>query len=190
MKGILEQDGSTEAGMPGGMPSDMPGKNAQVDTGLQEQMDALTANGLRMIHNPKLSDSLIKNIIEAEDPVDAVADMTVSIIERIESDARQNKITPDFGVLATTANVLMGEIIKLAETGGLPPMSDEDKYRAYSVAVSKYIDEAVKNGKITPEQLQEMSEQLKQTPEGQQIMSMGLEQGSAPPAPKMEQGGM
>jgi hypothetical protein len=192
MKGILEQPQKTApAPQPGGMlskpaapaaeqPAENPVPDVAVDPKLQEQMDILTANGIRMIHNKKLSGSLIKSITNAEDPVDAIADSTVAIIDRIEASAKQNNLTPDFGVLAQSANILMGEIIQIAELSGVPPLSDEDKYRAYSLAVSKYIDDAVKAGRITTEQLQQMADQAKQTPEGQKIMAQaGMDQGAS-----------
>jgi hypothetical protein len=186
MNGLLEQPQKT---IPGGMPSkptpeqsaENPAPNVAVDPKLQEQMDIITANGIRMIHSQKLSASLIKSITSAEDPVDAIADSTVAVIDRLESSAKQKNMAPDFGVLAQSANVLMGEIIQIAEIAGMEPLSDEDKYRAYSLAVSKYIDDAMKSGKISNEQLLEMAEQAKQTPEGQKIMQ-AVEPGPTPEA--------
>jgi hypothetical protein len=186
MNGLLEQPQKT---IPGGMPSkptpeqsaENPAPNVAVDPKLQEQMDIITANGIRMIHSQKLSASLIKSITSAEDPVDAIADSTVAVIDRLESSAKQKNMAPDFGVLAQSANVLMGEIIQIAEIAGMELLSDEDKYRAYSLAVSKYIDDAMKSGKISNEQLLEMAEQAKQTPEGQKIMQ-AVEPGPTPEA--------
>jgi hypothetical protein len=188
MKGILEQpQGNVNQDN-----AQTVASGATMDPKLQEQMDAITANGLRMIHSKTVTDNLVKSIDNADDPVDAIANFTVMIIDRIESSAKQNNMTPDFGVLAQSANVLMGEIIQIAELSGIAKLSDEDKYRAYSLAVSKYIDDAVNTGKISKEQLQQMAEEAKQTPEGRQIMQasgdMGMEmgvntQGGQPPAP-------
>lgn len=198
MTGILEQGQQIPpAEQPGAQPQAIPGgqttaaPDVPVDPQLQEQMDVLTANGLRMIHKPSVSDGLIKRITTADDPVMAIADSTLDIVNRLEASAKQNNMEPDFGVLAQSANVLMGEIIEIAQIGGLPPLNDEEKYKAFSLAVSKYIDEAVKSGKLTSEQLQEMSQEAQQTPEGQSIMQASEQMAGGPPqgakAPGMPQ---
>src|SRR3990172_3485741 len=181
MKGILEQPQEkvpTQARADEvSSGAERPAPDVAVNTKLQDELDAITANGVRTIHNKKVTDDLIKGITNAPDPVDAIAHATLTIIERVESSARQNNIMPDFESVAESVNILMGEIIQIVEIAGLPPLSDEDKYRAYSLAVSKYIGDAVESGKMSPEQLQQMAEEMKQTPEGQKIMQASGEVG-------------
>ena len=169
----------------------------QVDPKHQEQYDLFVANGITIIHNEKTSDMLIKQILKAEDKVEAVANATLNVVRKLEDSATANKIKLSENVLMHGANVLMGEIIAIAEAAGMEPMPDEEKEHAYSLATSKYIDAAVKTGKITPEQLQQMGEQAKQTPDGQKIVQQQSEgqpatseqAPQAPPArPVMEQG--
>ena len=169
----------------------------QVDPKNQEQHDIFVANGITIIHNEKTSDMLIKQITKAEDKVEAVANATLNVVRKLEDSALANKIKLANEVLIYGANELMGEIIAIAEAAGMEPMTDEEKEHAYSLATSKYIDAAVKTGKITPEQLQQMGEQAKQTPDGQKIVqqqsegqpAMSEQAPPAPPAqPVMEQG--
>ena len=140
------------------------------DPAAQEQLDMFVANGVKMIHNPKLSDSIIDKILNAEDAPDAIAEATLGVVERIETGAKQSGTQLTDDTLVAGANELMGEIISMAETAGLEKLSEEDRYRAYSVAVSKYLDGAVKSGKMTTEHLATMSEQAKATPQGQEIV--------------------
>jgi len=67
--------------------------------------------------------------------------------------------------------VLMGEIISIAEIAGAEPLSEEERYKAFSLAVSKYLSNAVKTGRISPDQLQQMKQQAMQSPQGQEIVN-------------------
>ena len=142
-----------------------------VDPQTQETFDAFVANGMKIIHNDKASDGILKTIADADDPVKAIADATLNVVERLEQSGGESGMNFDPSVLMQGANVLMGEIIMSAEMVGLKPLSDEEKYMAYSLAVSKYIDGAVKSGKMTQEQLGQMSQQAQQSPEGQKIVA-------------------
>ena len=169
-------NGLLERGMPPEQPAPEmqapvaePTQDQAPDPKVQEHLDMFLANGINMIHDDKMDDT-IKGIVDSEDPVTAISNMTLMIVSRLEGDMERRNIELPLEYVGAAADSLMGEIIQVAEMSGLEPLTDEEKYTAYSIAVSKYIDQAVKEGKITTEQLQRMAEQAKQTPEGQKIM--------------------
>lgn len=159
MNGLLQQQGQ------------------QVDPKMQEQFDIYIANGINIIHEPKISDALLKQIQSNPDPIDAIAQATLSVIARLEDSAASNGIKIDDSVKISGANHLMGEIMNLAEKAGIKPLMEEQRYQAFSLAVSMYLDDAVKSGKMSKEQLAQMSQEAQQTPEGQDIAAQ-MQQGA------------
>jgi len=165
-------------------------QEGQADPKMQDNIDMFLANGIRIVHNKKVSDGFIKQIVGANNPVVAIADATLNVVDRLEGSASENGVgTLPPETLAQVANALMGEIMEMAEIAGLKPLSDDEKYQSFSLAVSKYIDKAVKSGKMSKEELGQMGDQAAQTPEGQKIMQgMGIQgmpsaQGPAQGAP-------
>jgi len=155
------------------------GNTGSVDPAIQEQFDMFMSSGISIIHDKKVSDSLIKQLRISKEPVDSIAQILLGVIRRIENSAESNGIKIDTSVKVSGANQLLGEIINLAETVGMPPLTDEQKYQAFSLAISLYINEAIKSGKMTKEQLMQMAEEAKQTPEGQKITQQ-MQQGGQP----------
>ena len=151
---------------------------------MQNQMDMFLSNGMSIIHSKKVSDGLIKTIKSATgddrqpDPLVGVANATLNVLDRLEASAGEKGVNLPPEYVAEAGNVLMGEIFQIAEAAGLGPFSEQERYKAFSLAVSKYIDQGLKSGKITEEQLQELSAQVEGTPEGQQVMAQA-EQGPA-----------
>lgn len=143
--------------------------SSQVNPKLQEEADIFVANGIKVIHDQKVSDNLIKQIQGSNDPIEGIADATLSVIERLEQSASQNGIQISDAAKIHGSNQLMGEVINIAEIAGVPKLNEEQRYQAFSLAVSKYIGNAVNSGKISKEQLMQMGQEAQATPEGQKI---------------------
>ena len=135
----------------------------------QEQFDIFIANGVNIIHEQKTTDAILNQIQKNPDPVDAIAKATLMVINRLEDSALSNGVKVEDSVKIAGANQLMGEIINLTESAGMKPLVDEQKYQAFSLAVSMYLDRSVKSGKMTKEQLVQMGQEAQQSPEGQEI---------------------
>ena len=190
--GLLNQQAGEQNTVrnPDGIPENQNAMEGQPDPKAQDNIDMFLANGTRIVHNKKVSDGFIKRIVGANNPVIAIADATLNVIDRLESSASERGVgTLQPESLAQVANVLMGEIMEMSEIAGLKPLSDDEKYQSFSLAVSKYIDKAVKSGKMSKEELGQMGDRAAQTPEGQKIMQgMGVQgmpsaQGPAQGAP-------
>jgi hypothetical protein len=155
----------------------------------QKEIDIFVANGIKIVHNPKASDQLISQIVKAAKPVEAIADATIIIVGKLEQSATAAGKKPSLTTLAYGANVIMGEIITSAEAAGMPKLNDEQKYMAFSLAVGKYLEDAVKTGKMTEEEVIQLGKEAEATPLGQKMAAgeteapvPGAEKPAAPPA--------
>ena len=104
--------------------------------------------------------------MQSGDPIQGIAEATVDIVTRIVDSAAKNGIALSDDVLVHGSNILMGEIISMAEAAGMQKMTDEQKSASYELAVSKYLDDSVKSGKVTTDQLAQLGEQAKQNQPG------------------------
>ncbi len=184
MKGLLEQ-----AAVPGMAPTAPTTANPPVTppvaTGTepgsvagdfnQKDMDLFVVNGVKMIHNTKVSDDIIARVIKSENPVVAVADATLLIVGQLEQSAASAGKKISLTTIAYGSNFLMGEIIASAEAAGMKKMDDKTKYQAFSLAMGKYLDEAIKTGKMTKEELIQMGKDAEGTPIGKKMAEVAVQ---------------
>lgn len=153
----------------------------KIDPKIESETTQFIANGMKIVYNEAISKGIIDRIKKTQDPIAGVSDATLNIVDKIERAAAQSgpKVNP--GVVAHGAYRIMEEILELAESTGIPKMTDEEKYQTYSMVVSKYIDDALKTGKMTKEEVMQYAEELKQTKEGQKVsQEMGSPMGQPP----------
>lgn len=152
----------------------------------QKELDIFVANGIKMIHTDKISDSIISMVVDSKDPVTALADATLSIVSRLEqsSEAAGRKVS--YETLVAGANILMGEVIASAEAAGMKKMKKPEKYQAMSLAVAKYLDTAIKTGKMTKEELAQLGEEAANTEIGQKMSQFNGEMPEAAPEEEEE----
>lgn len=137
----------------------------------QKEFDIFLANGIKMVHTENISDRIISAVADSKNPVQAIADVTLNIVSRLEQSAEAKGKKLSFIVLAYGANVLMGEIITIAEAAGMKKLTKPEKYQAMSLATGKYLDNAVKTGKMTKEELAQLGEEAAGTEMGQKILN-------------------
>jgi len=183
MVGILEQAQGTPPAtqppapqVPGAAPPETPG---EITPEIQEALDMFMSNGLNIIHDTKM-EGIIKNAANSEDPITGIADATLMVVSRLEGGMEKAGMDLPLEYIAQAASAFMQDIIEIAVSFGMEPFDEEESYAVYSIVLSKYLDQAVKSGKITPDQLQAMSEEVQATPEGQKIAQAGPQ--GAPPA--------
>jgi len=176
------------------MPNQYPTENAkqvQPSPEQQRQLELFITSGTKIIQSPRMQQSIAQHT-KAQDPLDAIASSVVMVMERLERVAQQNgeKLDPDVELQA--ANVLLGEIIKVYEKSSGQKLSEEQKYQAFSLAISTYLDDAINTGKISKEELAQLADMIKQTPEGrkinEQIQGSGGQPTGQPMQPQANQG--
>jgi hypothetical protein len=167
----------------GKIPEKATGQEKPATPEQERQMGLFVDAGLQIIRGEEVQQNIIGQT-QAEDPVDALAKIVVMVMGRLEDIAQDNgeQIDPDAELHA--ANVLLGEIMSIYEQNGGQKLTDEQRYQSFSLAVSIYLDDAVKTGKITKEELQQLSSMAQQNPTGQKIAA---QMGGGQP-PQMQRG--
>jgi len=147
------------------MPQQPQGMMAQQQQGPQQEVPAQEAhdkfviNGMKILHSPEVSDKIINRIKGSDDTVKVVGESAIDIVMRLEQSAGENQFPITANTIVNGLNAIVGEVITLAEAAGASPLSDEQKYQAYSWALGKYLDQGVKSGKITQEQLVQLGQE-------------------------------
>lgn len=140
------------------------------DKKTQAIFDLFMLNGMEIIYDEKQAQSMLPRVSSGGDPTKAIAELLVDIIVRVVSSARENgkKIPP--GIILHGGNMLFGELLKVLEAAGMEPLTEEQKAAVWQVASSLYIDQAVKSGEMTKEELVALSQEVEQTPEGKKVL--------------------
>jgi len=154
----------------------------------QEAFDKFTVNALNIIHEGKISKSIVDRLKNSDDTVEAIGDVALDITKRIEGGAEGKGMNISANTIVNGLNVVVGELANLAESAGANPLDPEQKYQAYSWALSRYMEDAVSSGKITPQELQQMKASLEQD-EVNEMRSKGQMPEETPEPPQQEQPG-
>ncbi len=173
MVGLLQsnQQGAQEQPVqPQQQQAPQPGTGEQPPGGAQNAFDKLMINALKIIHNEQTTDTILQRIQANPDKTDALGEAGLDIIQRLEESALQNRFEIPLAAGLNGLNVIIGEVANIAQSAGVAEYNEEQKYQAFSWAISNYIDQAVKSGKMTKEELMQAGEQIQQTPEGGEIV--------------------
>ena len=143
----------------------------QMSPKMQKQFDMFVINGLNIIHDDEMAQSILSKVMNQGDPIGAIAELTVNIVLRIIESAEQKGLKLAKDIIVHGGNILMGEIINLAESAGMQKLTQEERLACWQMAVSMFIDTSVKSGKMSKEQLIHEAHVAKDTPEGQKIIA-------------------
>ena len=170
--GILNQGQVNQGQVNQGQFKQVPTNQNQVDqeaNGNQEAFDKFVINGLKILHSSEVTDNIINRVVNAPDKVDAIGEISLDIINRLEQSAGQNNFQVTANTVLNGANVIVGEVINIAEAAGAETLNDEQKYQAFSWTISNYINNAVKTGRISKEQLVQLGQKMASSPGGKAI---------------------
>ena len=113
--------------------------------------------------------------------IDSLGNALAEIVTRVEDEARKYGIKFDFDILIHGAQEILTHLLGMAKVD-----ANEEHVKAIAgFAVGKYIEGAVKAGKIKPEELQQLSQmdkgqQGQPAPQGQEIP------GGVSPSPRQQ----
>ena len=137
----------------------------------EKEMEIFIANGVKLIHQEKISDMIIAQTAKAGDPIESLSNVLLNIVGKLEQSSEESGKQLSYVAMSVGANSLLGEIINIAEIGGMKKLDDQQKYAVYSRAIGKYLDNAVKSGKMTKEELAAMGEDMASSEQGQEIVN-------------------
>lgn len=127
----------------------------------EKQLRALKVNALKLIHSDKTRERILSAFDKADDhPINKISRISTSILNRIEGQARKDGDSIDNAVKIYGGNLIVGEVINLAEAAGkIKPMNDDEKTVALSKAVQDYTNQMIRDGEITREELKKYTNQ-------------------------------
>ena len=136
----------------------------------QDSYDKFVIEGLKILHDDKAMHSIIKSVMSSENKIDAIGESALVVVKKLESSKVGNTFKITANTIVNGLNVIVGEIVNMAESAGLQKLDKEQKYQAFSWAWSNYLKQAVKSGKITQEELQKAGQNMGKTDIGAGIM--------------------
>lgn len=130
----------------------------------QDLYDIFVAQGIKMA--AKIAPS-----IQGKASIDTLGNALFEIVKKVEEGGAKNGIEFDIPVLLHGSNDILGHLIELSGVD----INEEQVKAVVGIAVGRYIQDAVKTGKMTPEQVQQLAQQGQQgmPPQSQQQPSQG-----------------
>lgn len=170
-KGLLQEQpqAQPQQGQPPVQQAQPPKRNpAQRDYNIEplgerdeRQLRALKINAIKLIHSDKTRGRILELFEKTNDhPINKISQVSTSILNRIEQEARKDGDSIDNLVKIYGGNMIVGEVINLVEAAGkIRPMSEDEKTVALSKAVQDYTNQMIKDGEITREELKHYTNQ-------------------------------
>jgi hypothetical protein len=114
----------------------------------QETVEKLSINAVRLIHDPKAKESLLKVITTAEHPIQGVSNAINQILRRLEQqETKDGGKMNDFTRLSTGL-VIASEIMEMSEAAGVTKeFTEDEKQVALGQAVQDYMSEEINTGR-------------------------------------------
>lgn len=124
------------------------GEQSNVSPEEQAAYEQFVANGLKLIFNEQTAPKLIASLQAEGNPVHALANATVMIVQRLEQSAAKagQTISPD--ILMHGGAEIMSNIAELAKAAKIHEFSEEELESASYVAMDLYGDQAMKQGTL------------------------------------------
>ena len=172
-------------------PMEQQGQGQGEEIDQQKAFDKFMVNALKILHTPETTDKILARISKNPESIDAVGETALDIVKRLQTSAVENNFPINANTVMNGLNVIIGEIIEIAEAAGVAEFDVEQKYQAFSWAVSNYIDQAVKTGLISKQELIQLGGQMANSPEGQTLIKAGQAAGLKGPQDQQQgpQGG-
>jgi len=142
-----------------------PDKSAQEQPN-QSLYDIFVAQGIKMA--VATSDKLV-----GKASIEQLGNTLFEIVNKVETEGAKHGINFGLDVILHGSNEILGHIIELSQV----QISEDQIKQAIGIAVGRWVKNAIKTGKMTPEQIQSMGQQAQQS-----MQSMGGGQQPGQPA--------
>lgn len=114
----------------------------------KDEFAQYVARATALIHSEQGREAYI-NVLRGTDPVQKVANVTILVMQRVDSVARSKNIEIQDSVRVLAAKAIVDMVIELGEAAKcFPPMDDDMKEFALSVAVQDYVNAEIKAGRM------------------------------------------
>lgn len=181
----------------GGLMEQKKGGQQQLPPKIQEQLEKFVVKGTRLLHDPKTRPQILQ-MLQSKEPIEATADATIMIVQRLDNMSRKAGIEIEDTVRALGGSALLDQVVEIGETAGIFKMTPEQKQLALSYGVQQYMNGEIQAGRVDPQKLAgDLTQAVKQMPPemvqqmdaqlnkaaGAAPQTGGLPSGAAPTAP-------
>jgi len=126
--------------------------NPQVD---QDGYDIFVAQGYKILNT-------IGEQLKGKASIDQLGSTLFDIVNKIETEGKKNGVEFGLDVILHGSNEILGRMIEIAGV----QITEEQIKSVIGIAVGKYVQDAIKTGKMTTEQLQGLAQQAQQSMPG------------------------
>jgi hypothetical protein len=130
------------------MQSQPQGQIAPSQAKYKDDYDTYVDKATILIHSPQTRELFLKSLGITKDPVQTVADLTVQIMRRVDSAAREHGIEVQDGVKAVAAHTIVDLVCELADAARLFTLKPILLKLTLSVVVQQYMQQEIKAGRI------------------------------------------
>jgi hypothetical protein len=140
---------------PQGQPQGMPQSPQEIDPQIMQAVQQYIAAAMKLIHGEQTRDRVLQVVQSAPNPIVGAAQAGLVVLQRIEKE-----IPADDTVLLSAGNIILGEIMTVAEAAGLHQYSEQDRVQVFQQAVKMFVGKEVASGKRDPQQIAQQLQEL------------------------------
>jgi hypothetical protein len=147
------------------------------DQQLPAEVVQYVSNGMKVIHSPKTRDNIVKQLSVGNNPAAAVANTLFNVLKQLDGTSAQAGSPPSANTVLLASAPLMEQIIEIGEASKSFKISEDGIKEAAGRAVTLYIQDGMKSGKITMNNLQDLYGNYKNQAQAEQASKPVLPQG-------------
>lgn len=121
---------------------------------LKEEIERFVVKGSKLIHSPDTRDEVV-SMLQVKEPIEAVVDVTVGIVQRIDQLSRNEEIELNDVTRAIGGSKIADEVIEVGEASGIFKLDDNQRQLVYAAGTQKYIQGEIEAGRMDPEKLKQ-----------------------------------
>jgi hypothetical protein len=138
----------------------------------QTLYDIFVAQGIRIA-------AQIASRLQGKASIDVLGNALYETVNKIESEGSKHGINFPLSVLLHGSNEILGHLIDVSEA----QIGEEQIKAIIGIGVGKYLENAIKTGKMTPEQIQDLAKQAQQSMPQQQEQTPAMQPQGQPQMP-------
>lgn len=151
----------------------------------QEDFDLFLAKGMQAIHQPKVSERLVKSIVK-NDPVAGLAGATRASVAKIVDTFKKTSKPIPANMIPDLSLELTGQLAEMVTAKTGVEIDQPQVLEAYKSFIQDYTSDGIRGGNITKEQLQQDVTKLQPQEQQQEQVVMQPSPGQSP----LQQSGM
>lgn len=120
----------------------------------KDQLNQYVTKGMQLVFNDKSSETIIDTLANSTNPIQGVADVSVSLVQRIDKAVRDSGDDVNDYIKIQGAYDILSQVVELGEaSGAIKKLSPEEIQTAYSIATQDYLKGEISAGRVNKDEL-------------------------------------